>query len=169
MRRIDESAVCDFSARAALHFDVTDIRDLNELIARMRASGAGAIGVALRGSPVHFLITLRDRDAMAIAMPSAPPEVRALDVSILHALVFERIFAITPDDVRKGGNVEYTISASDAIGEVTSGAAAAAFIMNAPTIADVDRVSRAGATMPEKSTYFFPKLATGLVMNPLFD
>ncbi len=41
--------------------------------------------------------------------------------------------------------------------------------MNAPSIADVERVSDAGATMPEKSTYFFPKLTTGLMLNPLDD
>ena len=41
--------------------------------------------------------------------------------------------------------------------------------MAAPTIHDVERVCEAGATMPEKSTYFFPKLLTGLVMSPLDD
>ena len=44
-----------------------------------------------------------------------------------------------------------------------------AFFLNPPSIRDVERVSDAGATMPEKSTYFFPKLLTGLVMNPLSD
>ena len=41
--------------------------------------------------------------------------------------------------------------------------------MNPPTVEDVARVSASGATMPEKSTYFFPKLVTGMVLNPLDD
>jgi uncharacterized protein (DUF1015 family) len=100
-------------------------------------------------------------------MTPSPAAVRDLDVSILHALVFERIFGIKPDEVSKGGNLEYTIDGRGAVNEVTSGAADGAFIMAAPTVHDVERVCNTGATMPEKSTYFYPKLLTGLVMNPL--
>jgi len=169
VRRLDAPASKSFAASARESFDVEEIRAADELIARLRASGTGTIGIALRGAPAHYLLTMRDSRAIERAMPSAPVEVRALDVSILHALIFDRIFGIGADEVRKGGNVEYTIRGAEAIAEVASGAADGAFLMNPPSIDDVQRVSRAGATMPEKSTYFFPKLATGLVMNPLFD
>ena len=102
-------------------------------------------------------------------MPDVPTVVRELDVSILHTMVFERIFGIKPDEVRKGGNIEYTIDARGAVAEVESGAADGVFIMAAPTVHDVERVCNTGATMPGKSTYFYPKLLTGLVMNPLED
>ncbi len=71
--------------------------------------------------------------------------------------------------MRKGGNIEYTIDSAGAYSAVAEGRADGAFLMNPPTIDDVERVSLAGATMPQKSTYFFPKLLTGLVMNPLSD
>ena len=90
-------------------------------------------------------------------------------MSILHALVFDRIFGLRADEIRKGGNIEYTIEIGGALGAVAQGHADGAFLMNPPSIHDVERVSDAGATMPEKSTYFYPKLLTGLVMNPLFD
>jgi uncharacterized protein (DUF1015 family) len=93
--------------------------------------------------------------------------VRDLDVSILHAMVLDRIFAIKSEEVRQGGNLEYTIDAGGAIAAVASGAADGAFLMNPPTVQDVEWVSNAGATMPEKSTYFHPKLLTGIVINPL--
>ncbi len=115
------------------------------------------------------VLRLRDRDALAAALPAASAAVRELDVSILHALVFERIFAIKPDEVRQGGNLEYTIDLHSAVEEVMSGRADGAFLMTAPNVHDVERVCNTGATMPEKSTYFFPKLLTGLVMNPLDD
>jgi uncharacterized protein (DUF1015 family) len=106
---------------------------------------------------------------MEAAIPDAVAEVRRLDVSVLHALVFDRIFGLGPGEIRKGGNIEYTIEIDGALGAVAQGHADGAFLMNPPSIQDVERVSDAGATMPEKSTYFYPKLLTGLVMNPLFD
>ena len=132
-------------------------------------AGTGAIGVSLRGAPRYLILRLRDRAAIDAALPDAPREVRDLDVSILHALVLDRIFELKPEEIRKGERIEYTIETGGALGAVAQGRADGAFLMNAPSIRDVERVSDAGATMPEKSTYFYPKLLTGLVMNPLFD
>jgi uncharacterized protein (DUF1015 family) len=135
----------------------------------MDEAGHSTIGVALKGSRNFFVLRLRDRAALESALPGVPREVRELDVSVLHALVLDRIFGIKPDEVRKGGNIEYTIETGGALGAVAQGRADGAFIMTPPSIKDVERVSDAGATMPEKSTYFYPKLLTGLVMNPVFE
>ncbi|HJU12584.1 MAG TPA: hypothetical protein VJ728_16990, partial [Candidatus Binataceae bacterium] len=94
--------------------------------------------------------------------------VRKLDVAILHVLVLNEVLGITLEMDQTGDNISYTIDGKAALGEIASGAAAAAFLLNAPTVYDVEKVSDAGATMPEKSTYFYPKLQTGLLINPLF-
>jgi uncharacterized protein (DUF1015 family) len=65
-------------------------------------------------------------------------------------------------------DVRYTASAEEAIGEVEGGRAAAAFLVRAPTVDDVASTARSGRRMPEKSTYFYPKLAAGLLFAP-FD
>ena len=65
-------------------------------------------------------------------------------------------------------DVRYTASADEAVAEVASGRAAAAFLVRAPSVDDVAEAARAGRRMPEKSTYFFPKLAAGLLFSP-FD
>jgi uncharacterized protein (DUF1015 family) len=65
-------------------------------------------------------------------------------------------------------DVRYTASTDDAVAEVESGRAAAAFLVRAPSIEDVTAAARAGLRMPEKSTYFYPKLAAGLLFAP-FD
>jgi hypothetical protein len=65
-------------------------------------------------------------------------------------------------------DVRYTASADEAVAEVDSGRAAAAFLVRAPSVDDVAEAARAGRRMPEKSTYFFPKLAAGLLFSP-FD
>ena len=88
---------------------------------------------------------------------------------LLHTLIFDQIFSLKAAEIRKGGNLEYTIDSNAALDAVRGRRADGAFLVNPPAITDVELVSDAGATMPEKSTYFFPKLVTGLVLNPLDD
>jgi uncharacterized protein (DUF1015 family) len=169
VKSLPANAIATFADRAREVFHVDEITHRDEFRARLNNAGTGAIGVTLKGNANYLILRLRSPGTMQTAMPDAPDEVRRLDVSILHALVFDRIFGLRADEIRKGGNIEYTIEIGGALGAVAQGHADGAFLMNPPTIQDVERVSDAGATMPEKSTYFHPKLLTGLVMNPLFD
>lgn len=169
VHRLRPDAIAAFAAEARKIFTVEEITDRDILRARLHDAGHGALAVALKGHPTHYLLRIRDRAAVSAAIPETPPPVRELDVTLLHAMIFDRIFALTAAEIRKGGNIEYTIDAPAALEAVASGAADGAFLMNPPSIEDVERVSDAGATMPEKSTYFHPKLLTGLVMNPLDD
>lgn len=169
VKSLPPEAIASFTQRAREVFNVEEIAHRDEFRARLNDSGAGAIGVTLKGSPSYLILRLRSQSAIEAAMPDAPAEVRRLDVSVLHALVFDRIFGLRADEIRKGGNIEYTVEIGGALGAVANGRADGAFLMNPPSIEDVERVSDAGATMPQKSTYFHPKLLTGLVMNPLFD
>jgi uncharacterized protein (DUF1015 family) len=169
VKSLPPGAMASFTQRAREVFEVDEIAHRDEFRARLNDAGTGAIGVTLKGIPHHLILRLRSKTAMDAALPDAPSEVRRLDVSVLHALVFDRIFGLCADEIRKGGNIEYTIEVGGALGAVANGHADGAFLMNPPSIQDVERVSDAGATMPEKSTYFHPKLLTGLVMNPLFD
>ncbi len=165
---LDPAAIASFDARACAVFTLEEFADAGRMRAALAQAGPGAIAVALGGERVKLrLLHLTNPGAMADAMPAAAEAVRQLDVSVLHALVLERIFGITPEQVKAGGRVEYTIDALGALAGVGPGSGTGAFLMNAPTIADVEAVSDAGAVMPEKSTYFYPKLLTGLVLNPL--
>jgi uncharacterized protein (DUF1015 family) len=169
VKSLPAEAIASFTHSAREVFDIQEVAHRDEFRARLDDSGSGAIGVSLKGSSNYLILRLRDQSTMQAAMPEAAAEVRRLDVSVLHALVFDRIFGLKADEIRKGGNIEYTIEIGGALGAVAQGHADGAFLMNPPSIRDVEQVSDAGATMPEKSTYFHPKLLTGLVMNPLFD
>ena len=169
VKRLGAEALASFAARVAEQFEVEEISDRDRLRERLKDAGNGAIAVALRNYPSWRLSRLKDRAAMESILPKTPQAVRELDVSILHGAILERIFGIGPEQVRAGGNIDYTINFDGALDTVARGEADGAFLMNPPSIRDVERVSDAGATMPEKSTYFFPKLATGLVMNPVYD
>jgi uncharacterized protein (DUF1015 family) len=147
-------------------FAVEEFDDTDAMLARLQSRGRGSIGAAVKGTRPS-IVHLRNQDYMSRALPQAHEEVRKLDVAVLHALILDQILGITPEMVRSGSNISYTIDGRAAVAGVASGAAAGAFLLCPPTVYDVERVSGAGATMPEKSTYFYPKLQTGLLINPL--
>jgi len=167
VKHLDADALASFENRAREVFEVAEFDDRDRMRAELTRRGRGTIGLALRAAKKMWLLRLRDRNALDSALPQTPQVVRELDVSILHTLMFDRIFGVKPEAIKAGGNLEYTIDAKGALDAVSSGRADGAFLMNPPSIEDVQRVSDSGATMPEKSTYFYPKLVTGLFMNPL--
>jgi uncharacterized protein (DUF1015 family) len=169
VQRLDTERIAKFDARAGESFSIESFGDRDSMRGALARAGRGATGVFLRGGSRPKLLKLKRADLTMDAMPDQRAEVRELDVSILHGLVFEKILGLKDFDVRRGGNIEYTIDSEAAFDSVAEGKADGAFFLNPPSIRDVERVSDAGATMPEKSTYFFPKLLTGLVMNPLLD
>jgi uncharacterized protein (DUF1015 family) len=167
VKHIEPQTLASFANRAREAFEVEELADRDRMRAELVRRGRGTIGIALRGAPNMWLLRLRDHHALEFALPQTPSAVRELDVSILHAMVFDRIFGIKPEATKTGGNIEYTIDAGGALDAVSRGNADGAFLMNPPSIDDVRQVSDSGATMPEKSTYFHPKLLTGLFMNAL--
>jgi len=92
---------------------------------------------------------------------------RSLDVSVLHSVILRHILGISEADQLAQSHIKYTRSLREAVSMVDSGACQAAFLMNPPSVQDVVRVARSGEKMPQKSTYFYPKLLTGLVLRPL--
>src|SRR5207248_11708462 len=95
--------------------------------------------------------------------------VRRLDVTVLHTLLLERLLGITRDAQEKQTNLRYVKDTQAALDEAKSGegGAQAVFLMNPTPVAQVKAVADAGEIMPQKSTFFVPKLASGLVMNAI--
>jgi uncharacterized protein (DUF1015 family) len=120
-----------------------------------RPRGAGEIDLVLPGERVR----LRPRAAAAARLTHLPPVVRALDVAVLHGVILEPLLGLHAEDL------EFTHDDAEALAAVEAGRAAAAFLLNPPTMAEVRRVCLAGELMPEKSTYFYPKIASGLVFQ----
>ena len=91
----------------------------------------------------------------------------ALDVSVLHDRVLEQRLGIDKENMARQLNLRYTRHVSEAVDSVNSGESTAAFILNPTKIGEIKSVSLSGGKMPQKSTYFYPKLKTGLVMNTI--
>lgn len=92
---------------------------------------------------------------------------RQLDVTLLQSLVLEPMFGMTQRHLERAEGIRYTRDEHEAIRWVLSGEARVAFLLNPPTVQEVRDVALAGEKMPPKSTYFYPKLLSGLVMRAL--
>jgi uncharacterized protein (DUF1015 family) len=93
------------------------------------------------------------------------PQVRELDVTVLHRVLLEQVLSIPPDD--PDGLISYPPVPEDLTRQVLDGRVSLGLFMRNPRIEQVLSVADAGAYMPQKSTYFFPKVPAGLVMYDL--
>ncbi len=114
-------------------------------------------------------LVIGDVDAAADRMRREPGSVpaRKLDLALLHTAVLGDRLGITAADVAAGETLIYTRSEADARGRVARGEAAAAILVRPTRLEELTAVAAAGDVMPQKSTYFYPKLLTGMVFYPL--
>jgi uncharacterized protein (DUF1015 family) len=114
-----------------------------------------------------LMLTLRDPAIAAEALPDKPEPYRTLDTAVLEALVLQSALGMSEDDISHLNGLDYARDTAQARALVESGAAEAAFFMRGTPVAQVRDVAAAGESMPPKSTYFFPKVLTGMVFNLL--
>jgi uncharacterized protein (DUF1015 family) len=114
-----------------------------------------------------YRVKLKDQAIADRALDGMPAPYRRLDTAVLEALVLREALGMTEDDISHLRGLDYSKSLDDAIEAVQSGRADAGFFMRATPVAHVREVAETGESMPPKSTYFFPKVPTGLVFNPL--
>jgi len=125
------------------------------------------LGMLLQGERKYFLLTLKEDQAMDRAEPGISPSLKALDVNLLHILILQKCLKIQPQDLAASKKVIYFKDPREAASAVQAGEGQAAFFLNPTRVYQVRDVSLAGETMPSKSTFFYPKLLSGLVINPL--
>lgn len=114
----------------------------------------------------YYLLTLKDKSCLAKLLSDVDPTLRNLDVTVLHSLILEKILGIDKENLAKQKNLKYTRDVAEAVSAVEGGANCA-FLLNPTRISQIAAVGDAGQKMPQKSTYFYPKLITGLVMNKM--
>ncbi len=101
-------------------------------------------------------------------MPAGEPAAwKRLDVNVLQYGILEPVFGIDATRLAAGGAVAYIQDPVEAVAAIEAERARVAFVLNATPVGQVLAVADAGGRMPQKSTYFFPKLPTGLVLNAL--
>jgi len=167
VRGLGDAGVDGLVGRLDELFDVRRDVSADELRAQFgaaeNAGGSGRIGLWTRRGGAS--LTAR-RDAFEPYLPSGGPALRALDVTLLGATL-ERLAGIDAEAI-SAGRIAYTKSVSEAIDAVDAGldGADAAFLLEPTPVTSVLAVAADGDVMPQKSTYFYPKALTGLVINP---
>jgi uncharacterized protein (DUF1015 family) len=169
-RRIPDDAIAALQSL----FDLEEIGASDDpgararLVERLRGgAGRNTFGaVNARPGSLH-LLTLRDRAGVEARMPGDhPPAWKALDVNVLQYGILEPVYGIDAAAL-SAGEVEFSEDDTEAFEAVGSGHVPVAFLVNATRPEDIVAVADAGDRMPQKSTYFYPKLGTGLVLNAL--
>lgn len=168
LQNFDYNDVCE---KCREYFDIVPYLNREkgeEGLARAYAEGKKAF-VLFTGDNNYTLLTLKNIDVMNTLLPEGCNALKQLDVSILHTLILERIFGIDKENMAKQINLTYTRSMQEAIEAVDQKRADCCFLLNPTRVSEIRDVAAAGDKMPQKSTYFYPKLTTGLVMNKIFD
>ncbi|MBA3421627.1 MAG: DUF1015 domain-containing protein [Thermoleophilaceae bacterium] len=114
-----------------------------------------------------YRLTLKNPSTAADALPDHSDAYRALDTAVLEALILRGALGLSEADIADQRGVSYAKSTAEALEAVESGRVDAAFFMRATPVEQVQAVAAAGESMPPKSTFFYPKVPTGLVFNPL--
>jgi uncharacterized protein (DUF1015 family) len=114
-----------------------------------------------------YRVTLKDPAIADRALEGMPDAYRQLDTAVLEALVLRGALGMSEDDIAHLRGLDYSKDFDDARDAVESGRADAGFFLRATPVEQVQAVAETGESMPPKSTYFFPKIPTGLVFNVL--
>ena len=151
------------------YFDIemfTSVGNMNTVLTKQYKEGKNAFAFYC-GKGEWYLLTLKDIAVMDSVLPELSPASRRLDVSVLHSLVLEKTMGIDKENMANQINLTYTKFFEEAIMKVDKGEFQCSFILNPTRVTEIRDVAAAGEKMPQKSTYFYPKMITGMVMNDI--
>lgn len=165
--RTDDPAAREETLREA----VTEIFDIEQVpVADLDPAGVDGVGVfgfLESRNERCFRIRLRDTARLDEALAGHSDAYRTLDAAILEELVLKGIVGMTTEDIAAKRGIGYTPHIAEVFKKLAAGDYRAGFVLRATPVDQVRAVAAAGETMPPKSTYFFPKLLTGIAFNPL--
>lgn len=167
VKNVDAAVVAALPEKLQQYFEVNQVEgDAAALLAEVNEGEPLKIGLILPDA--QYALTLKSGNTHAGELEASRSQAfNELDVTILHRLIMERELEIGSEKLAAGQHVGYTIHADEAAKKVQDGEYAAAFLLRPTKVEQVRDCCNAGDKMPQKSTYFYPKLITGLVLRPL--
>lgn len=157
-----EFDIDEFLKKAKEDFTLTQFDVSEDMEKTCESAGKHAFALYAGGSKLRLLKLKENSKTQSGA-------VGELDVSVLHTKVFENILGFAKEDMALQKNLIYTRSVTEAKQMVDDNRACAAFILNPTRVEEIKNVALEGSKMPQKSTYFYPKLITGLLINSFKD
>ncbi len=132
-----------------------------------QSGGQPSFGIVFPGQPDAWVASLNAGVDLAAAGVTGSPPVQRLDVTLLHTLVLENILGIDRAAQEAKTNIRYIKDTGQALQRAAAGEGQVCFIMGSPKLSQIRAVSDAGDVMPQKSTFFYPKIASGIVFHPI--
>jgi uncharacterized protein (DUF1015 family) len=173
---VSDGALERFHQKAKDYFHVETLRvpsegygAIGEALSAKVGNGAGrrAMGVVIGGHENAYVVEVRPGVMEDLVAEDIPGPLRELDVTIVTKLIFQKIFGLSDAELDDENRIRYTSRMEKALNAVSTGDCAVSLIINPTRLSDVEAVSDARLIMPRKSTYFFPKVLSGLVINRL--
>jgi len=133
-----------------------------------RETKENCIGFSWNGATRYYSLNAR-REAVDgyLASQDIPAVLRSLDVVVLDQIILRRLLGLTDEFLGNERNIHFKHDLTDGLHQVQTGYYDAGFFISPTRIEQVQEVASAGLIMPHKSTYFYPKAFSGLVINPL--
>jgi uncharacterized protein (DUF1015 family) len=125
------------------------------------------IGASFKRDPRYLILRLKNKRMMQRLAKDLSAPLRELELSTLHHLILEHILGLSPQQQTSGETIRYSQDEEGVLQALEKEDYQAAFILNPTKSADILTVADGGEKMPQKSTYFYPKLVSGLVINKL--
>ena len=170
--QVSRSAMDRFAEKAGAFFDVEamDVGAPGPFLAKIRkGAGRGVMGAVVRGHGAGYVLRPKTGIMDQLHNGDIPGPLRKLDVTIATKLLLEKVLGFEEDALDDERRILYTSRTQKAFNAIHNGTCDVALILNPTRLSDVEETSQAGLIMPRKSTYFFPKVLSGLVMNKLGD
>ena len=151
------------------YFDIkkyTSVGNMNTILGEQYKKGNKAFSFYC-GQGERYLLVLKAPEIMSKILPDVSAATQQLDVSVLHSLILEKTMGIDKENMANQINLTYTKFFEEAIVAVDNGEFQCSFILNPTRVTEIRDVAAEGEKMPQKSTYFYPKMITGMVMNDI--
>jgi len=168
----EEGLVKDFELESFEFTSDTEAGQRQAMFDRLRwlySNGKHSIGIYARNNK-YSIATLK-ADSSIGKRGDIPEVLKQLDVTILHSLILDDLLGIDKEKLAQQANVEYIKDTGSAIQEsiemVNEGKFQLAFFLNPPKVEEIDLVAGAGEKMPQKSTFFYPKVYSGFIINKI--
>jgi uncharacterized protein (DUF1015 family) len=151
-------------SRLLEYFDIEEIKDRAKFLFLMEKAGANEHVLGMYNDKRYYLMRLKNVRILERMIEGRPYEYRSLDVSILNYIIIKKILGIDPEDKT---DIEFIHDTAELIQRTDSDAAYIAFLLNPVKMQQIMSLALKGERMPAKSTYFYPKVLSGLLINKL--
>jgi uncharacterized protein (DUF1015 family) len=151
----------------APNFEIEERGDRAPALAKLETAADRPAFLLLSGNRILLARLKSDVDINAMVDAALPEELKGLDVTVLHSHIFERLLGITQAAQAEQRNLRYVKSYDEAFDAAAEPENQLVVVMNPTRLDQVEDVAASGSVMPQKSTYFYPKLASGLLFNAL--